>query len=38
MILLTCDIINTGCDKELNIYHSVSESIIVNNVFYEKLV
>ena len=38
MILLACEIIKTGFDKEMNIYHSVSESIVVNNVFYEKLV
>jgi len=38
MTLLACEIINTGFDKEMNICHSVSESIIVNNVFYEKLV
>jgi len=38
VILLACEIINTSFDKEMNIHHSVSESIIVNNVFYEKLV
>jgi hypothetical protein len=38
MIVLACEITNTGFDKEKNIYHSVSESTIANIVFYEKLV